>query len=428
MRKVLTFALLNLVLLGSLTAPVVTGLPIVIARLVPSEDRTAMLAFVVICGAVTAVVSNPLFGFASDKTRGRFGRRRPWLLGGVVLGLGATIMIVTADSVAVLTFGWVLAQAGYNASLAAAAALIGDQVRERQRASAAGIFSAAAFVGTIPPLALAIVIPARLDLVLLAMPVIAVVVVAGCCSVISDRPLQRVTKPLPRTRSLRNLADVSKNSLFVWIWVQRFAMQMAASLLTVFTLYFVVARMMVSHEMASPIVATTTIAGGVGIVVAALGAGYVAARSGNYGPFIVSAALGLAIAGVLRATALTEIQLWVSAALGGLALGVFYTVDLALALRSIRDGKAGTFLGILNIAETIPQTIAPAIALVLLSVSGPDSLSATGENYTVLYLAGAVLALLALVPLPFLREVLKRKDPEAIDRGQRAGDAKIPVS
>ena len=76
MRRVAFFALINLVILGSLTAPVVTGLPMVIARLAPEGERTGALAVVTICGALAAVVANPVFGVLSDRTRGRFGRRR----------------------------------------------------------------------------------------------------------------------------------------------------------------------------------------------------------------------------------------------------------------------------------------------------------------------------------------------------------------
>jgi hypothetical protein len=39
-RRIVVFALINLVVLGSLTAPVVTGLPVVIARLVAGGRKS----------------------------------------------------------------------------------------------------------------------------------------------------------------------------------------------------------------------------------------------------------------------------------------------------------------------------------------------------------------------------------------------------
>jgi Na+/melibiose symporter-like transporter len=423
-RKVLLFALINLVLLGSLTAPVVTGLPIAIARLVPDDERTSVLAFVTVCGAVASVIANPLFGFLSDRTPGRFGRRRPWLLAGVVAGLGASVLIVAADSVFLLTLAWVLAQTAYNASLAAVAALLGDQVSERRRASASGVFGAAAFLGALPPLVLATVAPSRLDVVVLAMPVVAVVVVAVCCLAIDDPPYARGLPGAVGTLGVirGERFGLLRNRDFRWVWIQRFLMQLAFSLVSAFTLYFVMARLVLTPDAASPVVALTTLVGGAGIVAAALCAGFLAARRGRYRPYIVVAALGLAGAAVVRSATSTSDLLWISAGIGGLALGIFYAVDLALALRTVPPGRSGAYLGVLNITETLPQTIAPAVAVALLALGGPDPVSGAGDNYTALYLTAAGVALTALVPLVFLRGILSRTAPATAEPARSTAD------
>ena len=407
MRRIVVFALINLVVLGSLTAPVVTGLPVVIARLVAEADRTQVLAAVTVAGAVASVVANPVFGYLSDRTRGRFGRRRPWLLGGVVVGLAASVVIAVADSVAMLAVGWVLAQTAYNASLAAVAAMLGDQVHERRRASASGIFGAAAFLGTVPPLLLATLVPGRIALVVLAMPVVAVLVVAVCCFVIDD-PRLEVAARSPRAVAVRVRLRVARNRAFAWIWLQRFLMQLSFSLVTAFTLYFVAARLRATPDESAPVVALTTMIGGAAIVVAALGAGFLAARRGRYGRYIVLAAAALTVAAVLRAGVTDSTMLWISAAVGGVGLGVFYAVDLALALRTVPPGEAGGYLGVFNIAETLPQTIGPGVALAVLAVAGTDPVSGGTDNYGALYLVAAGVAVLALVPLVFLKPVLSR--------------------
>ena len=420
MRNVVVFAVINLVVLGSLTGPAVIGLPMLVERLVTDDTRTATLAFVIMCGAVTAIVANPLFGIISDLTSGRFGKRRPWLIGGVVVGLGGSALVLTAESVAALTTAWIIAQTGYNASLAAVAGLIGDQVEERQRSSVSGVFGAAAFLGTLPPLLLAAIIPTRLDVIILAMPVVAVIVVTICCTVVSDPPLTReVRSPLPRGAA-RELRRIVHNSQFMWIWLQRFLMQLAFSLVTSFTLYFVMLRVSRSPEEATPIVAINTFIGGTGIVIAAVVVGFTAGRRGSYGPYLVAAACGLALAGVLRATAASEAHLWIAAAVGGLSLGGFFAVDLALALRTVPRGSAGSHLGMLNIAETLPQAIAPAIAVTILASAGPGPLAGVSDNYGTLYLAAALIALIALIPMAFLRSVLTRRAPAIPSRLQRA--------
>ena len=408
MRKTLLFALINLVVLGSLTAPVVTGLPLAIASIAPGDDRTASLAFVTISGAVASVIANPLFGFLSDRTPGRFGRRRPWMLGGVLAGLGGTVLVVQAESVAALAIAWVITQTAYNASLAAVAAMLGDQITERRRASASGTFAAAAFLGTLPPLALAAFVPSQIQLVMLTMPIAAVVVVVACCIVLTDtalpKRLRTVRSPrLATTGRIRRAAP-----LFPVVWIQRFLVQFAFSLATSFTLFFVVDRFRATPEQAASTVAITTLVGGAAIVISAVGAGFIAARHGNYGPFLVVAAVGLGAAAVVRSTSVAPTGLWIGAAIGGIALGAFYAVDLALALRTIPASDSGGYLGVLNVAETLPQTIAPAVAVALLATGGADPFSGGTDNYATLYLVAGAVALLALTLIVFLRPALSR--------------------
>lgn len=420
MRKVVVFALINLLVLGSLTGSAVAGLPMLVARLVEADSRTGALAFVVTCGAVTAIVTNPVFGILSDVTPGRLGKRRPWLIGGAVMGLVASALLVTAESVAMLATAWILVQTGYNACLAAVAGLIGDQVEERQRSATSGVFSAGAFLGTLPPMLLVAALPTRIDVIVLTMPIVAVVAVTICSAFISDPPRRAQTRSSLSHAAARELRRIARNRRFMWIWLQRFLMQLAFSLITSFTLYFVMLRTGGLPEGAAPVVATSTLIGGAGIVIAAVAVGFASGRRGNYRPYLVGAALGLAVAGALRATVTSDVQLWLASAIGGISLGAFFAVDLALALRTVPRRAAGSYLGVLNIAETLPQAVAPSVAVVILGSAGPDLLSGASDNYFALYLAGAGIALVALVPMRFLHGVLTRTGPEDPPPPQRA--------
>ena len=419
-KRSVGFALVNLVVLGSLTAPVVTGLPLAIAALEPEGGRASALATVVTWGAVAAVVSNPVFGFLSDRTRGRFGRRRPWILGGVVVGLAASLLITVADSVPALAAAWVLAQVAYNAALAAVAGMLGDQVPEGERASASGLFAGAAFVGTLPPLVLAVLLPTRPDVVLLAMPTAALVVGVGFCLLAPDpqrpRPARRADVPGDdglRAPARWRAAVAPRAPGFAAVWLQRFVMQLAFSLMTSFTLFFVSDRFDVAPRAAGSVVAIATIVGGAAVVVAAVSAGFLAGRRGRYGPYLAGAAGGLAVAGLVRAFGADSAHLWISSLVGGLAIGTFFAVDFALALRAIPAINTGGYLGVLNVAETLPQTIAPVVALLVLGVGGGDPFSSSGDNYLLLYAVAAATALAALLPMRWLRSVLNRESSAA---------------
>jgi predicted MFS family arabinose efflux permease len=86
-------------------------------------------------------------------------------------------------------------------------------------------------------------------------------------------------------------------------------------------------------------------------------------------------------------------------ALTGMGHGIYEGVDLALVTDVLpdRDKHAAKDLGILNIANTLPQVIAPLSAPAIFAVSGSD--------YTLLFaVAGAVAVLGAAVLVP-LRNV-----------------------
>lgn len=76
---------------------------------------TGNLGLVLGVGALFALVANPLAGRLSDRTTSRWGMRRPWILGGAIVGLGAFALIGAATSVWVVLVGWCLAQAAMNA-------------------------------------------------------------------------------------------------------------------------------------------------------------------------------------------------------------------------------------------------------------------------------------------------------------------------
>ncbi|MET9064084.1 MFS transporter [Streptosporangium sandarakinum] len=117
-------------------------LPSHVARIDPAS-KEASLAVVFAVGAVCTIIANPLFGAMSDRTRSRFGRRRPWVVGGALVCAASLAFLAWQESLAGLVVGWAVAQLAFTAALAAAIATVPDQVPIRQR----GKVSALAGVG-----------------------------------------------------------------------------------------------------------------------------------------------------------------------------------------------------------------------------------------------------------------------------------------
>ncbi|SJN40920.1 major facilitator superfamily MFS_1 [Microbacterium esteraromaticum] len=403
-RSVYLLAAVNLVTLGSLTAPVVAAIPLKIAAMLPEQHRATALATVLTLGGLAALLANPLFGALSDRTRGRLGRRRPWMLGGAIAGFGGIAFLAVADSDPAIIVSWVFTKTAFNAVFAAAAALLADTVPPRRRAAASGVFTAAAFVGTLPPLLLAALFPEHVVLVSFIMPLTALVVVAVAMTVPdrADAGFARAPQGI-RAASFR----VPFPKAFIAVWLQRLAMQLAFTLATAFTLYLVIDRMSKSPVEATPIAMVATLIGGAGVVVGAALGGAWASRIQRYLPFLVFGSLGLAAGATVRSIADAPVLLWAAAACGGLAVGTYLAVNLALAMHVIPRQRAGTYLGLLNVAEAFPQVVAPLTAAALLHIGPADPISGVADNYVILYATAAVIALLSLATLPALRHTAR---------------------
>jgi len=69
--------------------PVIVTMALKVNQLAP-DSKESTLAWVLGIGAFVAMIANPVAGLFSDRTRSRFGMRRPWLVGGALLGLAGS--------------------------------------------------------------------------------------------------------------------------------------------------------------------------------------------------------------------------------------------------------------------------------------------------------------------------------------------------
>jgi maltose/moltooligosaccharide transporter len=93
------------------------------------------LAFLWMAGPVTGLLVQPLIGHYSDRTWGRFGRRRPYFFAGAVLAALALIGLPNAPALLLAAvFLWLL-DASLNISMEPFRAYVGDMVNAEQRAT-----------------------------------------------------------------------------------------------------------------------------------------------------------------------------------------------------------------------------------------------------------------------------------------------------
>ncbi len=112
-----------------------------------NNNKAVALALVSSPGLLVALVSNPLFGMLSDRTAGRFGRRKPYILGGTLLNIVGLFLMAVAPNIILLMLALCLVQFANNGAAAPFHAYLPDLVNEEQRGLASGIMGVAQSLG-----------------------------------------------------------------------------------------------------------------------------------------------------------------------------------------------------------------------------------------------------------------------------------------
>jgi MFS family permease len=185
---------------------------------------------------------------------------------------------------------------------------------------------------------------------------------------------------------------------FAWAWLTRFLMQLSYSMATLYLLYYL--RDELHYETLFPgstaetgllilILLNTVVA-----MVATVIGGVISDRSGRRKRSVTIAALILSGPGVALAFWPSWPCALGSAVVLGLGYGVYMSVDQALVTQVLPAAvNRGRDLGLINIANSAPQVLSPAIAAPLVAHAG---------GYPTLYLSVTAISLLGAV---FVRKI-----------------------
>jgi MFS family permease len=141
------------------------------------------------------------------------------------------------------------------------------------------------------------------------------------------------------------------------------------------------------------------------VITAKLG-GWLSDRMLNRKVFVIGSTAVFAVGLILLAHTTTVPMFYVVEAIMGAAYGVYVAVDTALVVDVLPNpDDAAKDLGVLNIANALPQSLAGAVGAFLLG------LGAVGNNYTALFWGAGVIAVLgALTILPVRHRMTRNAD------------------
>ena len=161
----------------ALLGPAIVAIQVKVVNMFPTDSaaQTSATSIVTMTGAAGALLANVIFGRLSDRTTAKWGRRRPWIVGGSILMTLAFIIMGFTQSVPILTLGWFLAQVGANATLAPFIATLSDQVPEVQRAKVSSWIGIAQNVAVLVATYLAQALQHNMPVLFIAPAVVAII-------------------------------------------------------------------------------------------------------------------------------------------------------------------------------------------------------------------------------------------------------------
>src|SRR4051794_8232048 len=233
----------------ALLGPAIIGIGVKVQQIVPDDQKTSALGTVAGFGALFAVVGNVLFGRLSDRTASRWGRRRPWIVGGTLAMTVAFLVMALGPNVPVVTAGWCLAQLGANATFAPFLATISDQVPKFQRGSVSALLGIAQNIGILGGTYIAQLFQRQMVILFVVPSILSIGAMLLFAVVLPDQRL-RVRPPRMTAREWVTTfwVDPRQHPDFGLAWLSRFLIVLATFMFTTFRLFFLEDRLGLSED------------------------------------------------------------------------------------------------------------------------------------------------------------------------------------
>lgn len=378
------------------------------AEQIDAQNSTAIFSIVTAIGAVFALFANPLGGAVSDRTSLRFGRRRTWIMAGSILGSLAFVGISWAKDVVWLTIFWCMAQLFYNFAFAAYMAIVPDQVEESRRGSISGILGLALPVAIVVGYVLMFIMDkATLSARFGVLGLVGIVSAVITCGMIVD----------PQTQYVKTGKKISLNAVypspkkypsFTWGMLTRFFMSMTYSY-QIYTAIMLTKRFHLNEVQTTEYTTLIEVMSLAAMGISSLLGGVLSDKIRKQKPFIICSVIVMVIGLIIVALVNDMTVVTVGCVIINFGYGIYTAVDTALIARILPNQQdAAKDYGLMNVADTLPQSIVPAMAAPLIAVGSWPLF------YGVLSVCGIISAIV-VHPIP---EMSPTPEESILEKGQ----------
>ncbi|WP_153348228.1 MFS transporter [Nocardia aurantia] len=332
-------------------------------ELLDPARKVADLGIVTSVGAFGAMVVAPIIGQISDRTRSRYGRRAPWIVVGALAGTLAAIGLACAHDLLAVAIAWPLVQIFYNIAQGPLTTILPDRIPRRRR----GVFAAVAGIGGMSGSLLGSVVGAVMyDNLAVGYVVFAVTALTVLILFVVFNPDHSSTdmriQPF-RIADFLNAFWVNPvaHPDFFWAFLGRLLLFTGYFLIQGYQLYLLSDYLHLPNpQKAVPVIGFIAL---VGIIISTVISGPASDRVGRRKPFVFCSSIVMGLAAILPWAWPTLTSWFIMTGILGLGFGMYAAVDQALMADVLPSAQSfGKDLGVINIAATLPQTIAPAIA------------------------------------------------------------------
>lgn len=350
-----------------------TLLPAKIQILAPSE-KVEVVALLATISMVVATVANIIEGALSDRTVSRLGKRNPWIILGTIFTLICFFILTKVTSITGIIIVWAFYQVGLNMMIAPLVAFIADKAPKKYRGTISSFYGVGMNIGN----SISTIIASRfidhvnsgiyLFMVFQTVFMIIGLVLIGDGSNKDEVPTKLNGRQLLEAFTFPIHGDVRDFYLAVF---GKLLFVSAHYIIVGYQLYIFMDYMKLSSsDAAHNLSVMSLILLVMGVSFAIIG-GPLADRFHSLKLLVALSTFALGVGVAFPTIDPAPWTMFVYAACGGAAMGMYQSVDQALNVTVLpNENNAAKDLGIVNLANSLGQIIGPVTASAVIGLSG----------------------------------------------------------
>jgi MFS family permease len=392
---------------------------------VGSVEQATVLSAMVTAASIISLLMPPLVGTLSDRTRGKLGRRRPYLLAGGLLLIASTPLLVAENTIVDFFVGLALLHIGTNIINPAYQSLVPDNVEEEHRGKASGYVGGLTILGSIASLALAAYLLGGVNqhlfdahlvrhnvgiyyiITTTLMAIGILITVFG----VHEIPYKSTSTSILKEKTIGGFAwrlvhhwvEPWRKRNFTIVFLTRTAIMLGMTMFMTYVEYYFARVQNVTNFVATTaLIAVLALGGG---VVSGILSGVLSDRMKRRAPVVCVATLFMSATSFAFVVASGNLGfwLWPLGILFGLGYGAFSSVDWALTIDALPSLKeAGKHLGLWNASATLPAIIAPLLGGALINIAGGNHYIELG--YRLIFACATFFLIIAAIGILFVHE------------------------